>query len=332
MPTTYTPNDASNPATITLPSDADGATAESVNAALRALGDKSAFAVATRAALAALNTFTRGQIINPPTEVEALLSSSRFPGQLTVDNRWSLIAKFNIEASTTLRMYTGGLSGVGRLAWTINAHWNIDDQLWELEDSGSPAAAILWNVHTFTVHNVASGTSPFLAWPATPSAGTEGTIRAVGEFRYASAKNRIRTIPLATVSGLYSVSGADGSVGTFTIGDHSYIRWPIRLPPGAVLQKISVLHFIDASAVETFKLTRRRQTWDEGSPTTAPETVLFSADSDTSTGAKITTMVTSGTAVDRYDDLSLLWIPSGILFNNVHGIIVEWADQGPTPI
>jgi len=331
MPTTYTPNATNNPSTITLPSDLDNATAESVNAALRALGDKSAFAIATRAAIAAVNEFLHGQVIDPPTENEAALVCHRYPGQITSGNRWALVFEFDIESSRSLRMYTGALGGVGRMAWTINARWNVTDQLWELPDAGGQAAAILWTTTDLTFHNVPIGTTPFLSWPTTGSDSNAGSLRAVGEFRYATTKTRVRTIPVSSFSGPASASGADGSIGTTTVGDHSYIRWAIRIPPGAVLQKINVMHFIDSSAVETFKLTRRRTVWDPGSPSTPPESVLTSVDSDSSTGTHITSITTS-TAVGRDDELCLLWVPSGALFNNVNAISVEWADQGPTPI
>lgn len=330
MPTNYTPNAANNPATITVPSDADGAMAESVNVAFRALGDKAAYAIATRAALAAVNSFTRGQTIDPTSEAEPTISCNRFPGQLTTDNRWALIFEFNIEANSSVRMYTGGLTGLGRIAWTINARWFVDDQEWRLERDDEHAAAVIWGVHGFTYHYVSSGTSPFLSWP-TASVGNEGNIKAVGEFRYAQSKTRVRTIPTASCVGLYSIDGANGSVGTETIGDHSFIRWPIRIPPGAVLQKISVLHHISSSATEEFRLTRRRPTWDTGSPEVAPETELASQTSDSSTGDHIT-IITTSQSVDRYDELNLVWVPSGGLGNNVHAISIEWADQGPTPL
>jgi hypothetical protein len=58
---------------------------------------------------------------------------------------------------------------------------------------------------------------------------------------------------------------------------------------------------------------------------------LASVDSDSGAGDHITVMTTN-IAVDRYDELTLVWVPSGGLSNNVHAITVEWADQGPTPL
>lgn len=330
MPTTYTPDAGNNPASYSLPSDLDPNTAESVNGALRALGDKAAYAIATRASLAAFNEFTRGQLINPTSESEALIESDRYPGDITADNRWALVFEFKYENNRRLRMFTGGLQGIGRMAWTMNAVWSVEDQLWSLEDDTAEAAAILWTDETLTLHHVAVGTAPFLHWPNT-SIGSAGTFRAAGEFRYASAKNRVRTIPVTMAAGPVSFDGADGSVGVATLDDHSYIRFPIWLPPGAVLQKVNILHTINSSAVETFAVTRRRNTWDPGSITTAAESVLATQDSDSSTGNKITS-VTVSAAVDRYDELSLRWTPSGLLGNDVYAITVEWADQGPTPL
>jgi len=331
MPTTYTPNDTNNPATLTLPSDLDAQTAESVNAALRALGDKSAYALATRAAIGAINVFTRRQQIDPTNESEAVLSSTRYPGAIDADNRWALVFKFNIESNRTIRMYTGAVQGIGRLAWTQNAHWNADDQLWEQEDPDQTSAAVLWIAAATTFHYIPPGTTPFINWPTTPFSNGEGSVKTVGEFRYAQARTRTRTIPTAHCAGLYGIDGADGSVGTATIGDHSYIRWPIHLPPGAVLTKVSIAHNISSSAAETFEVTRRRTVWDSGSITIPPESVLATTASDSATGMHITAMTLSA-VVDRFDELNLRWTPSGALSNNVHAITVEWTDQGPTPI
>lgn len=331
MPTTYTPNAANNPATFSLPSDLDAQTAESVNAALRALGDKSAYAIATRAAIAAVNTFTRGQEIEPTAEDEPILLSRRYPGDITTDNRWALVFAFKYENNRQLRMFTGGLQGVGRMAWTMNAVWNVTDQLWEIEDDTAEAAAILWRDDAITIHHVPVGTSPFLHWPNT-SIGDAGSVRAVGEFRYAQAKTRVRTIPASSASGTdLFFSGTTGAVSPATVGNHGYIRFPIRLPPGAVLQKVSVLHDIDTSAVETFEVTRRRSTWDPFDTTLPAESVLATQASDSSTGAHITD-VTVSAAVDRYDELCLRWTPSAETGNAVHAIKVEFADQGPTPV
>lgn len=332
MPTNYTPNDANNPTTITLPSDLDPLVAEAFNAAYRAIADKAGYAIATRAALALQNTFTRGQQVEPTAEDEHILYSTRYPGSITADNRWALVFRFRYESGRSIRMYTGGLQGIGRMAWTMNARWNVAEQQWELEDDSAEAAAILWADFGITVHHVTSGTSPFLHWPAT-SIGSEGSVRAVGEFRYASSKTRVRTIPLSTCAGAYTLNNAgNGSVGAAVPGTPSHIRWPIRLPPGGVLNKVDILHYINESATETFRLTRRRPTWDPGSLSVPSESYLFTVDSSSAVGTHITTLNTPGTAVDRYDDLNLVWIPSAITLNAVHGIRIEWSDQGPTPL
>lgn len=331
MPTTYTPNAGNNPASYSLPSDLDPNTAESVNAALRAIGDKAAYAIATRAALAALNTFTRGQEIEPTDEGEALLTSRRYPSDITTDNRWALAFRFKTENDRWLRMYIGGLQGVGRMAWTHNAEWSVASQEWSLDDSGAEASAIIWMDDHFTVHHVASGTSPFMSWPSTGGSSNEGSLRCVGEFRYVSTKTRLRSIPTSSACGPTLVSGADGSIGAAVIGDHSYIRWPLRLPPGAQLQYVRVLHNVAGGASEVFRVTRRRTVWDPGDPQTPSEDVLVEVTSSSSNGARITTLTTS-TVVNREDELCLLWEPAAVLLGNVHAIQVEWLDQGPTPV
>jgi hypothetical protein len=327
MPTTYTPGDSSNPTSFSLPADLEPNTAESYNSPLRALADKVTYTLAAAAKLAAENIFTAQQHVEPVNESQAVLRSDRYPGSITTDNRWTLIFRFRVENNVHLRMFTGGLHGVGRMAWTINTSWDVDEQQWELDDDEAGAAAIIWRTTAVTFHQVSAGTDPFQSWP---SAGL-CDVRATGEFLYAQTKTRVRTIPVSSASGPSTFNGGNGGVSAGTVGIQSFIRFPLRLPPGAVLQKVSVLHTITTSAVETFRLTRRRTTWDPYDPVAPTETWLITVDSDSSTGTKITEIPISAT-VDRYDELCLLWIPSAEASNRVEAIKVEWADQGPTPI
>jgi len=327
MPTTYTPGDSNNPTSLTLPADLEPNTAESYNSPLRALADKVTYTLAKAAKLAAENIFTAQQHVEPVNESQAVLRSDRYPGSITTDNRWTLIFRFRVDNGVHLRMFTGGLHGVGRMAWTINTTWNVESQQWELEDDEAGAAAILWRTTAVTFHQVSAGTDPFQSWP---SAGI-CDVRATGEFLYAQTKTRVRTIPVSSASGSTTFNGGSGAVSAGVPGVQSIIRFPIRLPPGAVLQKVNVLHSIDESAVETFRVTRRRTTWDPYDPVEPTETWLATADSDSSTGTKITSITVSA-SVDRYDELCLLWVPSALPGNRVYAISVEWADQGPTPI
>lgn len=330
MPTTYTPDAGNNPATITLPSDLDTKTAESVNAAFRALADKSAFLNAATAKIAVANTFTEGQIINPPDEDDLILSCTRTPGTTPSGNKWTPAFRFNLGGGYSLRMFVGSSPGVGRMAWTINAVWNIDDQLWELEDSGETASALVWRAADFSVYYVDAETDPFASWASVPSVGSTAAVRALGEFRYAQPKSRTRTIPVSTASGAdIGFSGADGSVSPNTLDNHSYIRFPLRVAPGDTLTKVNVLHHISVSATETFAVTRRRPTWDVGDPVVPSEDVLASVVSDSATGDHITSITVSAT-VDKYDELCLRWTPSALLSNNLHAINIEFADVGPS--
>jgi hypothetical protein len=330
MSTTYTPDAGNNPATITLPSDLDAKTAESVNAAFRALADRGAFLNAATAKLAGGNTFTANQTVVPPTESDTVLYCSRVPGTTPSGNNWTPVFRFNIESDYSLRFYVGSENGVGRWAWVINAIWNVDDQMWELEKDSATAAALVWRSADFSVYYVDAEADPFASWASLPSVGSTAAVRALGEFRYVQPKARVRTLPVSTASGLgVGFSGATGSVAPSTLDDHSYIRFPIRLPPGAVLTKVNVLHVIDASATETFAVTRRRCTWDAFDPVIPSEDVLASSVSDSAEGTHITS-VTLSAAVDKYDELCLRWTPSALLFNDVYAITIEFTDPGPT--
>ena len=116
------------------------------------------------------------------------------------------------------------------------------------------------------------------------------------------------------------------------VGDHSFIRWPIRLPFGAVLQKVYVIHFINTSAAETFRITRRRTTWDPFDVEIPTEDELVEVVTGTTVGAHRTELNVAGTTVDRYDEICLQWEPSALLGNTVNAITVEFQDNGPSPI
>lgn len=327
MPTEYTPDEGNNPATVTLPSDLDAKTAESVNAAFRALADKIAYTQDTTPLLAALNTFTRGQKINPPDDDDALIQSNRYPADT---NRWARILEVQCEVNIRLRMFQGGFAGAGRFAITVNAEWDITNQLWQQDNAATESSALIMATDYVSFHAQTAGASPWGTWPTVT--GSVGNVRCSGEFRYTETKTRVRTIPVTSAAGPVSYSGADGSVSPTTIGDHSFIRWPIRLPFGAVLQKVYVNHFISESASETFRITRRRTTWDPFDVEIPTEDELVEAVSGSSVGAHMTTLNVGGVTVDRYDELCLLWEPSALLLNNVHAITVEFQDSGPSPI
>jgi hypothetical protein len=332
MSTTYTPDAGNNPATITLPSDLDAKTAESVNAAFRALADRGAFLNAATAKLAGGNTFTANQTVVPPSESDTVLYCSRVPGTTPSGNNWTPVFRFNIESDYSLRFYVGSENGVGRWAWVINAIWNVDDQMWELEKDSATAAALVWRSADFSVYYVDAEADPFASWASLPSVGSTAAVRALGEFKYVQPKARTRTVPVSSASGgLMFFDGDDGSVSPATIDDHSYIRFPLRVAPGDTLTKVNVLHHISVSATETFAVTRRRPTWDVGDPVVPSEDVLASVVSDSGTGDHITSITVSAT-VDKYDELCLRWTPSALLANNLHAINIEFADVGPSKI
>ena len=326
MPTTYTPAEDNNPLTFTLPSDLDPKTAESVNAALRALADKIVYTQVTTPELAAFNDFTRGQRATPPDDAEPVLSTTRVPA---ADNRWALLFSAPLEVNRHLRMFQGGFSGAGRFIITVNAKWDVTLQEWSRDDNSGEASAFIMATDYISFHYVAAGSSPWSTWPT--NSNSVGNVRCSGEFRYTEAKTRVRAIPVTSATGPVSYSGADGSVSPTTLGDHSYIRWPIRLPFGAILSKVYVMHFCNEAASETFRITRRRPTWDPFDIVVPTEDELVEETSGSATGAHITVLDVGGATVDRYDEICLLWEPSALLLNNVHAITVEFLDQGPSP-
>jgi hypothetical protein len=327
MPTTYTPAEDNNPLTFTLPSDLDPKTAESVNAALRALADKIVYTQVTTPELAAFNDFTRGQRATPPDDAEPVLSTTRVPA---ADNRWALLFSAPLEVNRHLRMFQGGFSGAGRFIITVNAKWDVTLQEWSRDDNTGEASALIMATDYISFHYVAAGSSPWSTWPT--DSGTIGNVRCSGEFRYTEAKTRVRTIPVTSGTGHVGFSDIDGSCAPLILDDHTFIRWPIRLPFGAVLSKVHVIHYCNESASETFRITRRRTTWDPFDVELPTEEVLVEATSGSAVGAHRTTLDVGGVTVDRYDELSIQWEPSALSMNAVHAITVEFLDLGPSPI
>lgn len=329
MPTTYTPDTDNNPASITLPSDLDPFVAEAFNAAFRALADKIKYTQETSALIASRNNFSRGQIIEPPHEDEPVIGTEHIPGEDDDDNIWKMIFDFRITSIQSVRLYVGSNSAAGRVAIVQGAHWLIPDQKWTLDNEAADAVALIWRQANLSWLFVPAGSEDWENWPTTkPTAN--GHLISTGEFRYAQSRQTIRTVPVTSACGAVSFSGTDGSVSPTTLDDHSYIRFPLYLPVGSVLQKVYVLHFVNNEASETFRVTRRRPTWDPFDPEVPTEDELVEAVSGSAVGTHLTTLNVGGATVDRHDELCLLWEPSALLLNNVHAITMEFMAVGPS--
>lgn len=337
MPTTYTPNASNDPATFTLPSDLDNATAESLNQALRALADKGAHAYQVFAQLALSNVFAASQVVDVDDSVAPLLKTTKLPGAHPghAENKWKRVVEVPTVGDSTLCIYSGTIAVPGHWCITHNARWGVGDQQWIQQDAARDSVALMSIGRALLWSTQPPGTSAqWSTWPTLRATGSPlANILSVGEFAYAQARPRTTYLQICNATGAALVNGADGSVGT--AGTGNYIRWPLHLPPGAELVSIAIKAFITDPG-DVFALIRRDQgSWDS-SPTAAneivetnalsnPATVTFSSVS--SGGPTVLTIIATGIHVGESDDFLVRWTSRSP--NAVSAIRVDWLDPGP---
>lgn len=333
MPTTYTPNPNNNPVTYQLPSDLDAATAESINAAVRALADKNAHAYQVFAQLALANTFEHGQHINELDAGTPLIATTAYPTDHpgSPGNKWKIIFSQPTNGASAVGFYAGSDPNNGHWCLSYNARWIVSNQEWvQLEPSRDSFALIQegrglsWRIQP------AGQTHGWATWPTDLGPGIpSANFSAAGEFNYIEPKPRTSYLQMSTAAGNVIHSGLNGSISPVASGD--IIRWPIDLPPGAVLLALSVKFGI-STPPDKFALVRR-----------FPGTFVLGTSNNTSVETELAAItvssVTSGTAVQPLpmpsggievvggDALAFLWTPH--TGNYVDGIRLDWLDPGP---
>lgn len=235
MPTTYTPNPASNPATVTLPSDLDNASAESVNAALRAIADRSAYVYTKAALLAQANIFTAGpqevHVTNSATA--ALVTRTTAADDANAANVWKAVLGFKIAGPTGryVNAYVGRRiedSGQGDFIIVTNAEWNPSTQLWSLIDAAWGATAINISVGGLFWSGKAPGASPWPSWPNAAATDPFGRVEIGGRTRiWGSLIAEEDFVSQGDITGLADISGT-GDVTSG--GDFIYSPTKSRLP------------------------------------------------------------------------------------------------------
>jgi hypothetical protein len=334
MPTTYTPNPNNDPATYQLPSDLDAATAESINAAVRALADKNAHAYQVFAQLAQANVFTRGQVVDEVDAGIALVATTNYPSDHpgSPGNRWKLIFAQPTNGASSVGFYAGGDPVRGHWAIVYNARWIVSSQQWQQQHTGRDSFALIQEGRGLSWRIQPEGQSAgWLDWPtdlgpSIPSAN----FSAAGEFNYVEPKPRTTYVKMGSAAGgSVTWSGFNRQVVPTSSG--SYIWWEIDLPPDAVLLSAAVRVGI-TSPPDVFHLTSRNAgTWNLlSSNTNSAEAELLTINAGSATAGPAVlpfAIPPGGITVSDGQQLAIRWTPH--TGNYVDGIRLDWLDPGP---
>lgn len=302
MPTTYTPNASNDPATYTLPSDLDNATAESVNVAFRALADKAAHAYSVFARLATSNTFA-GQIkIGTPAATDhalEVLGSGRWRPLLVAHVGFTYLGE---EAE--VRYYVNDPAAGGGAyfgAIVCNAVYAFSG-IWQQQANFLGSTAILFKGTGFDFSYVPPGSADWATWPTGQAEVFAGSVTATSvTSSTAVTAGSLAYSPSLTVTEAIPVGHAFGDVGNDTTKPAAimpavgpYKIWvPLRISAGV---QPAVLRFSAYQATATQMSFRIREKTTGFIPaTTASLTDLAGViASDGDAGTVFTTDTTAG--------------------------------------
>lgn len=224
MPTSYTPNSANNPATITLPSDLEPASAESVNAAFRAVADRGAHLGTLAALLAQANVFTASpqEIRVNDASVAAILvdKTAADDSHATGANKYKLILSSNIGGSAGYaNLYCGVKDGsTYQYVIALNAAWDTTNQRWFSYSTVDDTLGLLFSqTGGVIISRRPAGVGTWTNWPL-----NSGAIAAGGLINAGSDINSGGAI--AAVGSITSGSNV------FAVGDFIYSPTHTRLP------------------------------------------------------------------------------------------------------
>lgn len=346
MPTNYTATPGNAPATNTLPSDLDDATAESVNLALRAAADN---LMGLAAIKANANTFAQPQTIDFTASDSPMIRTTKRATDDTTNasSRWKLILELPSLGTRLVRLYVGTDPTAGAIAITVNAWWHVPGSLnWRQDDTGQPSFALLVIGETLTVSHQIAGASAWSAWPtnagdatlggnlsaanvfaSNTSTATQGfaTPGTTGGYAYAPLKTRPASI---MPTGVVCIGGHNLGQNLIANGTRAYVFLSVSLPSNATAGDIEIIHYQDTTTSSTFELMEC--TVDFTTP--GPMTYAIPAD-DTSTRVTTTgwhkTTISIGFSFDPTKEYRLRWEP-GSGADMVAGVqMINWQDNGP---
>lgn len=290
------------------------------------------------------NLFEAGQQINSENAQIPALASTKTPFLEDPLNVWRGILEFPCDDTRSFRLFYGSDDASGLVALTVNAYWNTGTYLWQAEDIAQPSFALLLKRQGISTRlSIAASERPAGAgtWPAWP--GASGDVSAGGDFYYETVRVRqtqLNVLAFVPLSGTWTVGAISGAPEAGGAGDEMCIPF-LRLPHGAFVNRIHVLHAQTSSAAnELHVLARRKFDWPAPGAVTPPATALpahgvseVRADivGPSSSGTHYSTSAAGGFTIDNYSETYVLQCIAGAAGNALPlAVLVEWQDVGPT--
>jgi hypothetical protein len=335
MPTNYTPVPGNAPAVITLPSDLDAASAESVNLAFRALADNM---MGLTAILDQPNEFTGAPIIVNVTNAEtaALVTQTIAADDANAANIWKAVLGFNV-GSYYVNIYVGRDGAAEQFIFAVNGVWNAVTQVWIADDHLHPSLALILSVDGARISHRGAGFGSWTTWPTTSgdlslggtlfaaAAAVVGDIAAgTGNFAYAPARVRTSMMP----TGVVCAGGHNGGNGeVLTNGSRSYVYFSLNLPSNSPGGTIEIVHHQSTATPSVFRL--EVITCNFAAPAACSSAWIGTATGPTASGYYKATIDLTLLTFDQTKEYRLQWYP-GDAADAVEGIrMVAWEDNGP---
>lgn len=344
MPTTYTPNPALNPATITLPSDLDDAIAESVNAALRDIANRGAHVYTLAALLAQSNVFTASQqevSVNDPS-MPAWIVNKDAGSSGDVANFFKNIGEYKIAGmSGKWRLYSGRTSGPAHAIITVNAAWDTTNHRWFADDTAFDSIGLLFEQGTgMRLSRRAAGAGTWTDWSAQTSGSfvaqgdvacngdliTASKVKAATAFEYVTPPVRATVLPVTSVAGGITGSIFDFATGALVKAASDTGLWTIRIPHGSTLTSVDIMiNKAGATASNFYAEQKSGLNW---SSVNAGSYTQLSTQSSTSSGLQIKTVSFGGLTVDSTRAYAVR-VSGGDNSDFIHALRINWTDPGP---
>lgn len=316
--------------------------------------DEQATRLLNAALLSALNTFARTLIVDNNDNEEALLSTTKLPQDSVVGgvayptNTFKLLINTPIDSGTCrLRFYVGKATDGSSpsLAITFNAFWSTNTaNHWYADDSFYPATALFIYIDRLEFRRQeAPAPTSWSSWPdhgdvlagASINAGANVTAQGnvvvgAGDFVYQSPRSRTSILRLADAVG-DAARTTDGGIAS----GGGKVCWPVRIPRGATLGNIEILHDqTTVGSADLFALVTRHGTnW--ATPALPTYSTPATATATAGSGLRRTVLSTSGFTYPNDDDeAELVWqVTAGASANKVIQIrMVFWDDLGPSNV
>lgn len=345
MPTTYSANPANAPATYTLPSDLDDATAESVNVVFRALADN---LVGLTALLNQQNTFTAAPLevdVND-SETAALVTRRTTDDDSHSGNVWKAVMGFALGGGggSYVNIYAGKIGGPQQFAIVLNAVWDTSTQTWSKDNTGADSIALLMSLTgSVQISKKPAGSGTWSTWPTNSGVinvnsfvGADVTASDVvsavngfftpgstGDFTYAPVKIRLPiAVPLGDGSNNFVI--ATGSEYGAKTGSSGVQQYPLRFPENCGGATVEIMFKQSSAATSFFEVTKYTSDW------TAKTISSTSVDSGTTPAASgVNTLTLNVSTIIAGAEYRLRWAPGATADLLFAVRVTSMLDNGP---